>query len=268
MVGKCLPDFCSPPWPIDELGFSLLNAVFLSGQCSFGKVDPTKWRCDILVCKQSVSLHYISRGLQMHPKEPAFTVRLRFQSLNLLVMMVFLCMHVTAQSQSCRRTGAASATWSGWDVLWQLRCRTANVRSQTAYAHVDTAAERTLGSVSPVDCVEFRQTCTCSQDEKHVGALGGVGVSNTSDPQVHWPEPSQNEVSGVELKIIHCSDREGFPGNVHREQHLKMLPKWQFYFSFNLIGSPGAHVIDRHASADHRNSVSLWCNKSLGAILF
>lgn len=80
--------------------------------------------------------------------------------------------------------------------------------------------------MSPVDCAEFRQTCTCSQEEKHVGALGGVGVSNTSAPQVHRPEPSsraapplgQKEVSGVELKITHCSDTEGFPGNMHREQ--------------------------------------------------
>lgn len=42
MGGKRLLDFWSPRWPIDELGFLFLNAVFLSGQCSFRKVDRTK----------------------------------------------------------------------------------------------------------------------------------------------------------------------------------------------------------------------------------
>lgn len=37
MVGKCLLDFCSPPWPIDELGFLFLDAVFFLVGAHLGK---------------------------------------------------------------------------------------------------------------------------------------------------------------------------------------------------------------------------------------
>lgn len=104
----------------------------------------------------------------MQPKQPVVTIRLGLQSLNLSVMMVFFSAYMSPLSprvagglvqrarqevdEMCSDSSAAG---------WQM----SGVRQ-----HMHTAAERSLGSVAPVGCAQFRQTCTCSQDQKHVKA--------------------------------------------------------------------------------------------------
>lgn len=114
--------------------------------------------------------------------------------------------------------------------------------------HVDAAAETSLGSVSPADCVEFRQTCTRSQDQKHVGALGGV--SNTSAPQVHRPEPSSTSLASFRPRVEQLWNEEhpllrhgGLSRKRAQRARLSVVrvnsdaaKMEEFNFSLNLIG--------------------------------
>ena len=89
MAGQRLLDFCPPPWPIDDLGFLLPLLCSFLVSAHLGKwAKPNEgvisWRaiCQPLLC-------HISRGLKTHPKECVFMIRLRFQSWNRSVMMIF-----------------------------------------------------------------------------------------------------------------------------------------------------------------------------------